>query len=507
MALAALEALAKRESGDLEILHRASVMLLNMGHVDRALSYARQVVAIEPKAHLAHLLLLADAARKNKLHVAKDEVAALTDDGLGPFLKPFLAAWLKAEKKDYAGARVALEPAGKMGSIDKLYHLHAGMLAELAGDAKAARQHFTKLMALGMDGRAASIIAGFYERQKDEKVKTSLMLAVRQSGLEMMDGVAPRVEGLAAGMADTMIGMATLLQGEGVPEVALPYAQLAAAADPSSASAHLLVGDLLTVNGQNAAAKAAYGKLLDDPSASFLARMRSAGVAARMGEDGEAVQIMESLTRDYPARGEAWAQLGDVRAVAKAWPEAEAAYVKAAKLVRVGGDDLLLMRLQSGVGKARLAMGDRAGAAEAFEAAVAANGDQAELLNALGYLYAEEGRNLDRAGELLTRAMELRPEEGAIVDSLGWVRFRQGNMAEAVRLLELAAQLAPYNAVINDHLGDAYWSAGRRVEARFQWQRALRYNISASTDEPLSIEALEAKLATGLPKTQTAEVK
>src|SRR3712207_9492885 len=66
----------------------------------------------------------------------------------------------------------------------------------------------------------------------------------------------------------------------------------------------------------------------------------------------------------------------------------------------------------------------------------------------------------------------LRPEDGFIVDSLGWAYFRLGENDKAVTYLERAVELEPGDPVINDHLGDAYWRAGRTREARFQWQRS-----------------------------------
>jgi tetratricopeptide (TPR) repeat protein len=88
----------------------------------------------------------------------------------------------------------------------------------------------------------------------------------------------------------------------------------------------------------------------------------------------------------------------------------------------------------------------------------------------------------------------MRPDDGFIVDSLGWLYYRTGRLNEAVRMLERAVELEPEDPVINDHLGDAYWVVGRRAEARFQWERALRM----LEDDPELEQAIHAKLADGL---------
>ena len=74
---------------------------------------------------------------------------------------------------------------------------------------------------------------------------------------------------------------------------------------------------------------------------------------------------------------------------------------------------------------------------------------------------------------MIYRAVELRPNDGYIADSLGWVLFRLGDYIGAAKNLERAVLLQPQDPTINDHLGDAYWQIGRKFEARFQWKRAL----------------------------------
>jgi tetratricopeptide (TPR) repeat protein len=114
-------------------------------------------------------------------------------------------------------------------------------------------------------------------------------------------------------------------------------------------------------------------------------------------------------------------------------------------------------------------------------------------MNYLGFGWANRHQNLDAALDLLQKAVTLRPRSGEIRDSLGWVRYRQGKYADAVRDLERAVSLAPAEADINDHLGDAYWQVGRKLEAEFQWRRVLTLN----PDDKLRAEAA-AKVEQGL---------
>ena len=93
------------------------------------------------------------------------------------------------------------------------------------------------------------------------------------------------------------------------------------------------------------------------------------------------------------------------------------------------------------------------------------------------------------------KAVELKPNDGYIIDSLGWAHYRLGEYDEAAKHLERAVELRPEDPIINDHLGDAYWRAGRRLEAKFQWQHA-----KDNKPEPADLANIEKKLKQGLPQ-------
>ncbi|MEJ0023045.1 MAG: tetratricopeptide repeat protein [Alphaproteobacteria bacterium] len=120
--------------------------------------------------------------------------------------------------------------------------------------------------------------------------------------------------------------------------------------------------------------------------------------------------------------------------------------------------------------------------------------DQPEALNFLGYSWVSKGKNLSEGLALLQKAVSLRPDSGYIIDSLGWAQFQMGDYASAVDTLESAVSMDPQDPELNEHLGDAYWRVGRRIEARFQWTRALGQN-PAKDDKP----ELEKKVKSGLP--------
>jgi tetratricopeptide (TPR) repeat protein len=130
----------------------------------------------------------------------------------------------------------------------------------------------------------------------------------------------------------------------------------------------------------------------------------------------------------------------------------------------------------------------------AFAKALELNPNDSGALNYLGYWWADEGRNLEEAIELITRAVELHPDNGYYADSLGWIYFKIGEADKAVIWLEHAIQLAPDDAVIHDHLGDVYWHLGRPLEARYKWQFAHEMYSNEATRKVVS-----EKIKFGLP--------
>lgn len=116
---------------------------------------------------------------------------------------------------------------------------------------------------------------------------------------------------------------------------------------------------------------------------------------------------------------------------------------------------------------------DRQSAVKEFEKALELNPDYHEALNSLGYLYVEEGANLDRALALIKKALEFEPDNGAYLDSLGWFYFKKGNLEKATEFLERASTLID-DPVVFDHLGDAHQKAGKIMQARTAWEKSLK---------------------------------
>ena len=120
--------------------------------------------------------------------------------------------------------------------------------------------------------------------------------------------------------------------------------------------------------------------------------------------------------------------------------------------------------------------------------------EQPFVLNYLGYAQLVRRENVDEAERLIRAAHRLAPDNAAITDSLGWALYLRGRFGEAIPLLERAAEAGPADVEINEHLGDAYFAAGRRVEARFAWKAAMVYAEGAVATR------IAAKIEAGLTR-------
>jgi tetratricopeptide (TPR) repeat protein len=119
-------------------------------------------------------------------------------------------------------------------------------------------------------------------------------------------------------------------------------------------------------------------------------------------------------------------------------------------------------------------LGERQGSIAEMEKVIALDPNHANALNYLGYTLAELGIRLDEAEGLIKRALEVRPDDGYITDSLGWVYFKMGRHDDALLYIQKALEKLPEDPLITEHLGDTYMALGKWREARKAYEKALR---------------------------------
>lgn len=136
-------------------------------------------------------------------------------------------------------------------------------------------------------------------------------------------------------------------------------------------------------------------------------------------------------------------------------------------------------------------MGNKKDAVEKMKKIIAMNPENAHALNFVAYTWSEMGENLPEAEEYVKKAITLRPADGYIQDTLGWIQFKQGKIEEAIASLEKAVTLQPDEAVILDHLGDAYLKKQDYAKATDIYKKAQSF---AKKDKDMS-KKLESKMS------------
>jgi tetratricopeptide (TPR) repeat protein len=269
-------------------------------------------------------------------------------------------------------------------------------------------------------------------------------------------------------------------------ELGLRLLQLAIALNPRDDMARIALGDALTDLDRSEQALSAFAGVPDGSPYADIARTAQVYVLIGRRQRDEALALASRLTAGPAPSARALQSQADALRSLERYRDAEAIYDR---IVTDAGDNadwrLLYAR---GAMRERLKRWDDA--ETDLRRALLASGNDPEVANYLAYSWVERGENLKEAVTMLERAVQEAPRAGHIVDSLGWALFKLGQFDRAIDHLERAAALLPGDPTINDHLGDAYWAADRKLEARFQWTRAAQL-----ATEPEAKAAIERKLA------------
>ena len=495
---------------DPELLRRTFSSMASEGRIDEAAALAERMKRQQVNIQIASLVLAVHAAKNGNYSRAEAELTGLPDSGFNNFIAPLLQAWLKAARGDTQGALKTLVVMEQTRGFEPFANLHGAVILDLANDQAAAGERYGKVLTGGGTFiRAVQAVASFYARNGQVDRARDLYLAFESANPDIglgRVGMAELSRNIKAerlisnpqeGMAEALFDLASLLHQQNLDDVALVLVRLTLYLQPNLDLADLLLADIMETNGLGERAVAIYESLPADSPFGWPARLRAAAILDDLGRIDEAVARLDVMAGEDPKRIDALVTMGDILRTHERYAEAVGAYDRAFARIDKLDRGHWSMLYARGISLERSKQWERAEAD--LLKALEFNPEQPFLLNYLGYSWVERGVHLDQALQLIEKAVKLRPEDGYIVDSMGWVLYMMGSYEGAVTNLERAAELKPQDPVINDHLGDAYWQVGRQLEARFQWRRALGLKPEADL-----LRALEAKLTRGLPEQRPA---
>jgi tetratricopeptide (TPR) repeat protein len=489
-----LKALAQRPN-DPELTLQAFIACLAAGRPE-AVKLARQL----PDSQVAQLVLADLDVKAGRWAAAEQRFKALPHQGLTQLLQPLLLAWAQLGDGRVDSALSTLRPYVENPRFRGIFALNAAMIADLGGrtDEAGRLYHVVETDMNDPNLRLAQILASWQARAGQpadaQKILAALPAVAPDLGIAMpalLANVTKRpVPRASDGIAEAYFTFAALLRAQEADDFALIMLRLALDLRPDFTAARLLAADMLVSQQHPQVALRMLNEVAAADPIYPVVQLRKASVVDRLGRSDDAMRDLDRLAHDYPESPLPDIQRGDILRMKQQFPDAVVPYDRATARDTVPTANDWVIFYDRGVAEERTHQWQKAEAD--FNHALELSPDQPFVLNYLGYSWADMGHHLDKARQMIERAAEKRPNDGAITDSLGWVMFRQGDSKAAVKTLERAVELEPEDSTINAHLGDAYWGAGRKIEAQYQWRRALTLNPT-----PDDAAKLEAKLNTG----------
>ena len=500
------------DPGNTMLIENAAISELARGSVADGLKLARQFDETGGKSQIADLLILADLAQNEDYAAAVSEL--VRGRSAGQLVDGLYRAWAYLGMGQMSEATAEFDKVSAVGGLKSFGLYHKALALASVGDFEGADAIFA-----GADGGplratrhgilAHAQILSQLERNADATALLNTAFgpegdpAVRalRTRLEAGETVPfTLVSGPKDGIAEVFYTVASALGSENTDVNTLAYARVAEYLAPMDADAVLLVASILEGQGQHALASTEFDKIGSDDPAYLQAELGRAGALVASGHTDTAIEVLRRLAKDHPDRIEVWNTLGDTLRREERFDEAAKAYDEA--IARIKGEPEVYWSLYFARGICKERGKNWTGAEADFRKALELYPDQPSVLNYLGYSYIDRNENLDDALKMIEKAAAERPDDGAIIDSLGWGLYRLGRYDEAVAQMEQAVELMPVDAVVNDHLGDVYWAVGRTREAEFQWRRALSFAEDSMDADP---DRIRRKLAVGLDRVLAEE--
>ncbi|MBJ3778276.1 tetratricopeptide repeat protein [Acuticoccus mangrovi] len=489
-----------------ELLDRSVLMSVASGDIGRAAELSRELLRENPTDQVALIAVTVQQLRLGQNDKAMETIAKLKALGgqLQELMSTLMTAWAMAAEGHAAQGVTLLDDLNGPAWFAAFTNLHAGLIADQAGlnqiaedrlrlayerDPSAVRvvDAYARALARGGEEKRALNVIGTFEARIGGSDHFTAELREEIAAHD----VAPQIATPRAGVAEALYGIGSAVGREGGDTFAASLLQMALYLSPGAYFPAMALGQVLEAMDQNEAAIAVYRSIPENEPMRRNAVVQEALNLNLLDRHDEAITLLKGLVTDEPSDVGTAIALGNVYRSLERF--ADAAEVYTTSIAALGDVPEAYWTLYYYRGIARERTGQWTAAEKDFRKALELEPEQPLVLNYLGYSYIDRGENLDEALGMVRRAVEARPDDGYIVDSLGWAYYRLGRMEDAVRHLERAVQLKPGDPVINDHLGDAYWQVGRKLEAMFQWAHARD-----SEPTPEDLVKITQKLAFGL---------
>ena len=519
--------LLRTDPNNASLLERAFVSELGDGNLTEAFRHAESAIARSSTNPLAQATLGVRSIKLRQYQTARSHLAkAGGARGRNADLTvALLTAWTHVGSGDLKRALDIVERFNDP-QLEAYRNFFGGMMAEVAGNkAEAAKRLMAAYRAEPGTLRVADAYARNLSRagNREDALKVYGEWENRNSGQpfvkkqldELRAGrvLPPLATNVAEGAAEVLYGLGAASGGR-ESETSLIFMQLANYLNPDDDLVKVSIGELFESMRQWERSGEVFSKIANDSPYRTRSLLGRVIAYERLEKTEDAIGTLTTLLSETPDELDAVDMLGGLYRTKKDMPKAIAVY--SAALGRIAKPEAPHWNLYFGRGVAyernkewALAEPDFLKALELLPAnttSARAKYERAQVLNYLAYSWVDQGLNIEKSFEMLKQAVALAPEDGAIVDSLGWAYYRLGKFDEATRELERAIELKPGDPTINDHLGDAYWKVGRRSEAYFKWNHARALKPDAE-DLPKILSKIERGLDDPVPPVPSELIK
>jgi tetratricopeptide (TPR) repeat protein len=495
----------KADPRNTDLLSRTFLSVLSDGDIDEAGRLADRLIQLDRNDRIARLVIGVRALKQKQYPLARQNFAQSVRGPVTDLTAALLSAWALSGAGDTRGAVDTLDRLTGPDWYGIFKDLHAGLILDLGNTKKDAGKRYERaykadpmaLRTVEAYGRYLSRNAGKDDALKvyeefNKAVPDHPVVVEEIKEVSAGEKLPVLAESPQAGAAEALYGLGASIGRRGGEDLALIYLQLSLYLEPTHAMALLSLADLYESLKKPDLAIKVYDRI---PPSSPLHRNAEIQIASdldTLDRTDEAKKRLERLVAEHPKDTEAIMALGNILRGRKDFAACADVYSKALADLTMPEKANWVMFYFRGICYERSKQWPRAEAD--LKKALELFPDQPLVLNYLGYSWIDQRVNLDEGMSMIRRAVDQRPDDGYIVDSLGWANFRIGNYDEAVKQLERAVELKPDDPTINDHLGDAYWRVGRVLEAHFQWSHAK--DLKPEADD---LPKIEEKLKVGLP--------
>ncbi|HWG04512.1 MAG TPA: tetratricopeptide repeat protein, partial [Beijerinckiaceae bacterium] len=488
-----------------KLLESTFAAALANGNMSEAFNLADRLLKQDPRNGLAHLAAGIRAIKAKQYPTARSELSQGTPSGQRDVTATLLTAWAYAGAGDEKRALAAMDKVNDPRfAVFRDYH--AGLIAQLFDDMPEAGKRLKAAYAAEKSTlRVVDAYARFIDRQGDTDgakkayldfnalLPNHPLVVAAIADIDAGRKLEPLVKSADAGAAEVLYGLGAIGSQANEDLASMIYLRLSLFLDPENSLALVTLADTYERQEQGERAIEIYQSVPEKSPLRENSQIQSALILDTLGKTDDATKRLQSIIAAQPKDTDALLALANLQRSHKQFEDATATYTKVLDQATPGNKTDWSTYYFRGIGEER---SNHWPAAEAdFKKGLELSPDQPLVLNYLGYSWVDKGINLDDAFKMLNRAVDLRPTDGYIVDSLGWAYFKLGEYDQAVNELEKAIDLKPGDSTINDHLGDAYWMVGRKLEAHWQWNHARDME-----PDPEDLPKILDKIAHGLPE-------